>query len=112
MESLRGHSWRQYVATGEHHQVLDPPHVTDAGMVWAACGGGGVHDLWASEPDRDGEKRCVSCLVLVGALLTARRAHRITETQSQTPAAFQALNTDGPATRAFSTRLDQPPQLC
>jgi hypothetical protein len=105
MESLPGHSWREYLFSGEHHQVADPVRVDGSGMVWAACNAGGVAELWADEPDPDGETRCVTCLVRVGTRAAVRRSRHIADTGSQTPAAFLALRTDGPAVRAVATRL-------
>lgn len=108
MESLPGHSWRAYLFSGEHHQVREPVTADASGMVWAACSAGGVLDLWASEPDPDGELRCVHCLVRVGGRATVRRARRIADTQSQTAGAFRALNVDGPRIRATAVRTDLP----
>ena len=108
MESLPDHSWRKYLFTGEYHQVLDPPHVTDTDMVWAACSSGGVRELWATESDPEGVPRCVHCLVLVGGQATARRTRQVAARRAQTPEAFRALNTDGPRKNATSARLDRP----
>jgi hypothetical protein len=105
MESLPGHNWRENMFSGEHHQVADPVTPDADGVVWAACRSGSVTALWAEKANPGGEKRCFSCLVMVGSRATARRARRIADTGSQTPAAFLALNTAGPVVRATATRL-------
>jgi hypothetical protein len=108
MESMPDHSWRRYEETGEHHQVAGLPESDAGGVVWAACGGGGPADLWATEPDPDSTPRCAGCLVLVGEQAADRRERRIADTGSQTRGAFLALSVDGPTVPADSVRLDRP----